>query len=25
VIVLGFEAAGFFPTYNGNNLHVKVR
>jgi len=25
VVVLGFEAAGFFPAYNGNNLHVKVR
>jgi hypothetical protein len=25
VVVLGFEAAGFFPAYNGNNLHVNVR
>jgi hypothetical protein len=24
VIALGFEAAGFFPTYDGKNLHVKV-
>jgi hypothetical protein len=25
VVVLGFEAAGFFPTCKGNNLHVRVR
>jgi hypothetical protein len=25
VILLGFEAAGFFPTYDGKNLCVKVR